>query len=97
MTRTMLDISYEVLAQTDKQTLKQIYTAVAKELKPRWKEEQSNLSVPEIETNKLGELYKLLTVDGRFLRTKEGSWTLIEKFTIEERKSLKLQVKDTLD
>ncbi|TCG10646.1 DNA-directed RNA polymerase subunit delta [Mycoplasma todarodis] len=97
MTRTMLDITYEILSEVDKQTLKQIYAVVAKELKPRWKEEQSHLSVPEIETNKLGELYKLLTVDGRFLRTKEGSWTLVEKYTIEERKALKLQVKDTLD
>ncbi len=97
MTRTMLDISYEILRETEKQTLKQIYAVVAKELKPRWKEEQSNLTVPEIKRIKLGELYKLLTLDGRFLRTKEGSWTLVERYTLEERKSLKLQIKETLD
>ncbi|CAM9147056.1 DNA-directed RNA polymerase subunit delta [Mycoplasma marinum] len=97
MTKTMLDIAYESLQDVEKQTLKQLYAIVAKELKPRWKEEQSHLSVPEIEKSKLGELYKLLTVDGRFLRTKEGSWTLVEKFTFEERKTLKLASKETIE
>ncbi len=92
MKRTILDIAYEELTKKEKMTLKQLFDVVSKELKPRWKQEQPSLTVPELEKLKLGEMYKLLTIAGKFLRLKDGSWTLIEKYSPEEAGQLKLQV-----
>ncbi len=95
--KTMIKIAYEALQNKEKMTLKQIMTAVSKELKPTWKTERPNLSVEEITNIKLGELHKLLTISGLFLRLKDSSWTLIEKYSPEEIKALKLQVQEQLN
>ncbi|MCP4336938.1 MAG: DNA-directed RNA polymerase subunit delta [Mycoplasma sp.] len=95
--KTMLKIAYKVLKEKEKMTLKQIMSAVEKELKPIWKTERPEMLVDDILKIKIGELHKLLTIDGKFLRLKDSSWTLIERYSPDEIKNIKMQVQEQLD
>ncbi len=94
---SMVEIAYNALKEKEKMTLKQIMAVVEKELKPKWKAERPKMLVDEIITIKIGELHKLLTINGQFLRLKDSSWTLVEHYTPAQVKALKVQVQEQLD
>ena len=91
MTKTMLQLAYDHLKGLEDETFNKLWTVVARELKPYWKEEfkSKNLTMPEIENRKKTELYKLMTIDGRFLKGRANRWTLTEKHSFEKINNIK--------
>lgn len=79
--KTMLDIAidYTLSNCSDGSYVKydDIFAEVEKNLKERWEDEAQKKEVKyaTIRQNKLGELYRLLTVDARFRRNSKGEWT----------------------
>jgi len=88
MTKIASDLAYEFLKEKDKATFNQIWKYVFDNKKNEWKEETDKL-LKEIEEEKIGEFYTILTVDGRFIRVADDKWSLVENFTFEETKSLR--------
>jgi fructose-bisphosphate aldolase class II len=97
MTKTILDISYSELKEKNFLTFDQLWEIVDKELSASWIEVFPNLDEKNIKKKKKGELYKLLCIDGRFIKNKEDQWSLIEKYTFDEVQKLKAFVKEELD
>lgn len=53
-----------------------VFQAVQDELMSKWQSQYSDLSDEEILIKCRGELYKMLTVSGKFARTVNGLWTI---------------------
>lgn len=56
-------------------TFEQLFEQVEKELSPEWAK-NNTIDFDEIVNNKRGETYKLLTVDGSFIRNDDGTFKL---------------------
>lgn len=56
-------------------TFDQIFEQVEKALSPEWAKNK-NIDFDEMVLNKKGETYKLLTIDGSFIRNDDGSFYL---------------------
>ncbi len=67
---------FDAKGNEDKEfTFSEIFTYVESLLLDKWLENNSQeLPKNKILTNKMGETYKLLTVDGRFIRHEDGTW-----------------------
>ncbi|UUM19356.1 DNA-directed RNA polymerase subunit delta [Mycoplasma sp. 1018B] len=78
----MLDITLEFVktncANYEYVTFEEIFNVVEKELKAKWEleVEEKETTYENIRFNKVGELYRLLTVDSRFVRNVDGLWTI---------------------
>lgn len=88
--KSIKDIAYNFLKEKEVASFKQIWDASAKELKSYWKVESSDLSVPELEKVKMGELYTMLTTNGEFIRNKDEKWTLAEFYPFSEVQKMKI-------
>ncbi|WP_406617083.1 DNA-directed RNA polymerase subunit delta [Mycoplasmopsis adleri] len=83
---TMLDLTIEYTlkncANNKYVEFNKIFDAVEAQLKYKWEQEAREKNVPydKIRLNKVGELYRLLTVDSRFERNAAGLWTTREGF-----------------
>ncbi|WP_027120564.1 DNA-directed RNA polymerase subunit delta [Mycoplasmopsis lipofaciens] len=79
--KTMLDIVVEYTLKECSNNyyveFDKIFNEVETELKNKWMEEADlkGKSYDKIRINKIGELYRLLTVDSRFIRNEEGLWS----------------------
>ncbi|QGZ97927.1 hypothetical protein GE118_03940 [Mycoplasma sp. NEAQ87857] len=77
-TRTMLEIAIDAISEDTKKqfTFDELFHIIEDELKDDWTEKFVNDSTPyeKIQTKKMGELYRLLTVDKRFHRNFDGTW-----------------------
>ncbi|EGV00571.1 DNA-directed RNA polymerase subunit delta [Mycoplasmopsis columbina] len=79
--KTILDITLEFAkkhcANGNYVSFNEIFTAVEEELKEKWEleAEVKKETYEKIQVNKIGELYRLLTVDSRFERNANGEWT----------------------
>ncbi len=93
--KSMLEVSEGYLRENKETTFNQLWIEVAKELKASWKQRNKTLSVPDIESKKKAELYKLLTLDGKFLRLRNSKWVLIEEYSFDDAMKLKAFYKDT--
>lgn len=86
--KTMIEITLEYMLEKcagDKKkdvylTFDNIFNHVEKELTEKWKIEAATKEKEylKIRTNKMGELYRILTLDSRFRRSPEGLWTTRE-------------------
>lgn len=56
-------------------TFEQLFEQVEKELSPEWAK-NNTIDFDEIVNNKRGETYKLLTIDGSFIRNDDGTFKL---------------------
>ncbi|ADE19754.1 DNA-directed RNA polymerase subunit delta [Mycoplasma crocodyli] len=78
--KTMLDLAIEFLSENKDQDYEfdQIFNHVEENLKSSWEANfvSDRNNYEQVRTKKLGELYRLLTVDGSFIRTHEGLWQL---------------------
>lgn len=93
--KSMLEVA-EVFLRTNKETtFNQLWLEISKQLKAHWKTEDKSISVPELEFKKRGELYKLLTLDGKFLRLRNSKWVLVEDYSFDDAMKLKAFYKDT--
>lgn len=88
--RTMLDITIEYTLKNCSDNnyveFSDIFNSVENELTLKWHQEAEDKNVPyeQIKMNKIGELYRLLTVDSRFERNSKGLWTTREGFEENE-------------
>ena len=74
---SMIDIAKEAIGNSSK-TFDEIFSTVSKKLLNNWKLEASkNISENELLEKKRGEFYKLLTIDSRFFRNNDGTWTTV--------------------
>ncbi|QKT05519.1 DNA-directed RNA polymerase subunit delta [Mycoplasma sp. OR1901] len=77
--RTMLEIAIEVISSdtTSSFTFEEIFQKVEEELGEVWAQsykDDENFTLEKIKEKKMGELYRLLTVDMRFTRNLDGTW-----------------------
>ncbi|MEE3928069.1 hypothetical protein V2E24_00565 [Mycoplasmopsis ciconiae] len=77
--KTMLDVALSVVnnKESDAYEFEDIFENVENELMDRWNQELVNdkLTYAKLRVKKMGELYRLLTVDGRFVRNNDGTWS----------------------
>lgn len=76
--KTLLDVAEEILK--DKQSLDfyTLFNSIQEVLLERWRNEAiENTSDEQILLKKRGELYRLLTIDGKFFHNADGTWTTI--------------------
>ena len=79
---SMIDIAKEAIGNSSK-TFDEIFSTVSKKLLNNWKlEAGENISENELLEKKRGEFYKLLTIDSRFFRNNDGTWTAIRPDTL---------------
>ncbi|MGL4343034.1 MAG: DNA-directed RNA polymerase subunit delta [Metamycoplasmataceae bacterium] len=76
--KTILSIINDVIHKREGEEIsfEEIYEQVEMHLMDKWKIQFQNSTLDEIKETKKGEVYKILTVEGSFLRTPEGKWTL---------------------
>ncbi|SJZ54872.1 DNA-directed RNA polymerase subunit delta [Mycoplasmopsis verecunda] len=78
MSRTMLEIAINKVNQNPgvEFTFFELFDAVENELKPEWEVRFVSEDKPyeKVRETKMGELYRLLTVDKRFQRTADENW-----------------------
>ncbi|WP_022935062.1 hypothetical protein ACJA28_03085 [Mesomycoplasma moatsii] len=75
--KTILSVikNYMEKSKRDDYTFDEIFEQVEKELSPEWAKNTS-YDFDDIVNNKKGETYKLLTVDGDFIRNEDGTFKL---------------------
>ncbi|MBW0602678.1 hypothetical protein MADP07_00401 [Mycoplasma anatis] len=78
--RTMLDIAIDFVYNTEHEgafDFNEIFDVVEDELRGYWIQNLVNDDLPyvKLRERKIGELYRLLTVDGRFIRNNNGTWS----------------------
>lgn len=87
--KTMLDIVSEFAYEQCQNNLfidfYVLFEKVESELKTKWQIEadEKNKEYSEIRINKLGELYRLLTVDSNFIRNEKGEWSIRPGFKVK--------------
>ncbi|TQC51497.1 hypothetical protein E1I18_02325 [Mycoplasmopsis mucosicanis] len=80
--KTMLDVVSKVAYEHCKDYIfvdfNFLFDKVEKELIAKWTSEaqEKEISYDKLRVNKLGELYRLLTVDSNFVRNSEGQWSI---------------------
>ncbi|VEU78166.1 DNA-directed RNA polymerase subunit delta [Mycoplasmopsis columbinasalis] len=80
--RTILDIALDYMLASYSSgkyaDFTDIFAFVENELGSKWREEaeEKNVSYETISEAKIGELYRLLTVDSRFLKGESNAWTI---------------------
>ncbi|MCS4536703.1 MULTISPECIES: DNA-directed RNA polymerase subunit delta [unclassified Mycoplasma] len=86
--KTMLDVVSEIAFNECKNgnfvEYNFLFDKVEAELKTKWEilASESGKDYSVIRVNKLGELYRLLTVDSNFIRNSKGQWSIRPGFTI---------------
>ncbi|WP_373436250.1 DNA-directed RNA polymerase subunit delta [Metamycoplasma equirhinis] len=76
--KTLVDVAKEILDTKEAMNFQDIFANVKSQLFDRWRAETSNnVSDDELLEKKRGELYRLLTIDGRFFHKENGEWTSI--------------------
>ncbi|AWX69293.1 DNA-directed RNA polymerase subunit delta [[Mycoplasma] anseris] len=76
--RTMADVAESILNSHGKADFAKLFDETAKILFSKWRKETiESISDEKMLEIKRGELYKLLTIDGRFFRNENGTWTTI--------------------
>ncbi|ADN68778.1 DNA-directed RNA polymerase subunit delta [Mycoplasmopsis fermentans] len=88
--KTMLSIALEYISEKSKDGKNIKFNDIFKEIKAnlndKWvaEAENKNLDFKDLETNKKGELYRLLTVDSRFVHKGNNEWTIRNGFEINK-------------
>lgn len=74
--KTTIKIAEEYLKSLESKNVpfEDVFQVVKKELFSKWQEEAPELNETEICEIRRGELYKILTVSGKFKRTDTGEW-----------------------
>ncbi|WP_029608679.1 DNA-directed RNA polymerase subunit delta [Mycoplasma simbae] len=80
--KTMLDVVSEIASVECKNgtyvEFNLLFDKVEEELRSKWfnEAEEKGKEYDAIRVNKLGELYRLLTVDSNFVRNAKGQWSI---------------------
>lgn len=90
--KLMLTLTFEFLKEKKKATFKQIFEKVSKELKKQWIENSPREQIHKIENKKRGELFTYLTTDGRFVMPSKTHWSLVENFSVDDIKKMRVNI-----
>lgn len=95
---TMLESAINFLNTKEEKvaTFKQIWGEVNKEKRQQWKAESPKELIKDIESRKRAELYTLLTVSGKFIKTENDKFGLVANYTFNEVKKMKVSVSEEL-
>lgn len=95
---TILEVAVIFLKSKEEKvaTFKQIWGEVNKEKRKQWKAESPKNLIKDIESAKRAELYTLLTVSGQFIKTENDKFGLVENYTFNEVKKMKVSVSEEL-
>ncbi|WP_027123002.1 DNA-directed RNA polymerase subunit delta [Metamycoplasma spumans] len=76
--KTLVDVAKEILLNHENLRFGELFENVKNELFERWRSEASEeIDDEKLLENKRGELYRLMTIDGRFFHNEDGTWTAI--------------------
>lgn len=93
--KNMLKVVEEFLKKNEKgATFNEIFDHVREEMKQTWKELFPTKLLKNIEDDKIGELYTLMSIDGRFVRNNEQKWFSIETLTFDEVKQMRINASE---
>ncbi|WP_406616095.1 DNA-directed RNA polymerase subunit delta [Mycoplasmopsis hyopharyngis] len=79
--KTIIDVATEVILERCKNyefiEFNEIFEVVEKELQELWQQKAENAGIEysKFVQAKMGELYKIMTIDSRFVRNDQGLWT----------------------
>lgn len=91
--KNMMDVVFQYLEKNkDGVQFQTIWAHVQTEMKATWKELFPTRLLKEIEEDKIGELYTLMSIDGRFIRDFESNWYLLEKLSFEQAKQMRINI-----
>ena len=84
---TMADVAKKILGNSKGMQFSEIFEETKKILYATWRAESSEeISDEDLLVKKQGEMYKLFTIDGRFFRNSDGTWTAIRPKIINKDK-----------
>lgn len=90
--KNMLKVVEEFLKKNkDGATFNEIFDNVKVEMKETWTE-LFPTKIKQIEEEKIGELYTLMCVDGRFVRNNEHKWFLVDVMSYDDVKRMKINI-----
>lgn len=95
--KTMQEVAYEFLLDNKKAPFNKVWDFVLKTLNVSWKETFPDKSNDKIIEVKIGELYTMLTANGKFIKDTDGNWTLCQFHTFEELAKMKINVSELED
>ncbi|VEU59689.1 DNA-directed RNA polymerase subunit delta [Mesomycoplasma neurolyticum] len=75
----IINLAVEILQKNESLEFYEIFDYVKKHLFSIWSEDEkvrTNSETNALIEKKMGELYKLLTVDRHFIKNNDGTWTL---------------------
>ncbi|QJG66245.1 hypothetical protein HGG64_00755 [Mycoplasma phocoeninasale] len=76
--KTLVDIAKETLGNSEGMEFRDIFEGVRERIFDRWRSETpQEISDEKMLEAKRGELFRLLTVDGRFFHNEDGTWTAL--------------------
>lgn len=75
--KTTLSVIKEYMIKNKREdyTFDEIFECIEKQLSPEWAKDTSR-DLDDIILNKKGEVYKLLTIEGDFIRNEDGTFKL---------------------
>ncbi|AZG68586.1 DNA-directed RNA polymerase subunit delta [Mycoplasma struthionis] len=81
--KSLVDVAKSILDENENLEFATLFEGVKEQLFSRWRDETpEEISDQKMLENKRGELYRLLTIDGRFFYNNNGTWTSLRR---EER------------
>ncbi|AAT27611.1 DNA-directed RNA polymerase subunit delta [[Mycoplasma] mobile] len=74
---TTIDVIMKAFQNEESLNFEGIFSFLEKEFKPLWEQEATtkNITYENLLVKKRGEVYKLLTIHGDFVKLKENKWT----------------------
>lgn len=88
--KTMIDLAREHLEETKNDTFLKVFSYVSSNLKETWKEQNSSLTLPEIESMKKSELFIKMSILIEFVKLTSNKWTLSKFLSQSEKENINL-------
>lgn len=93
----MLDVAYDFLKKKESVNFTTLFDHVAEEMKPLWKERFPTVLLKDIYQDKAAEFYTWLSIDGRFIRDNANNWSLIDRYTFDEVKKIRINIGEKVE
>ena len=94
--KIMKDTVIEFLEQKKAATFDQVWKDLNSKLKSTWQNSYSTKE-DELEKNKIGELYTMLTTNSDFIKDRDQKWSLTKFYTFDEAQKMKINVSELKD
>lgn len=95
--KIMKEIVTELLEKKKNESFENIWEHVKKNSMKEWLSAYADTKESELERNKIGELYTMLTTQGDFVKDNTEKWSLSKNFSYEEVKKMKINIVELED